>query len=407
MVEVVEQKAKVEKRKGVRWFVIAIAYASFVGLGLYDGLLGVAWPTMRGSFGLPIDALGTLLLATTSGHITASFSNGRIIRSRGVAFTLIASGIMMGGAMLVQIIAPSWYLLLALGFIFGLGMGSLDSGLNNYAADNFRPRLLNWLHASFGVGTTLGAFLMTVILNANYGWRTGFGVIASFNLLVLILFVFTKPNWQLKSEDKTSEEGKVVQARSKETLRLPMVWLGIAIFFIYTGLEIGAGHWLTTLLIESRGFAAESAGLWATMYWGSLTIGRILLGFVEANLTRLVRMAMVGMIAGSFLLALNLSTAVSLAGIIVLGFSLAPVFPALIALTPGRVGLKHAPNAIGFQVGAAGIGAAILPATSGYLADSFGLELIAWFVVVAAVIEILLHETALWFERRNSNERVS
>lgn len=401
MVEVqTDSKVNVSSRAtAVRWFVIVIAYLSFVGLGLYDGLLGVAWPSMRGSFGLPIDALGTLLLATTSGHIMASFSNGRLIRSRGVAFALIASGVMMSGAMWVQVLVPVWYLLLVMGFVFGLGMGSLDSGLNNFAADNFRPRLLNWLHASFGVGTTLGAFLMTGILNANYGWRAGFGVIASFNLLVLFLFIATKPRWQLKSEDKTSAESQIVQAPSKETMRLPMVWLGIGIFFIYTGIEIGAGHWLATLLVESRGFAEESAGLWATIYWGSLTIGRILLGFIEANLTRLVRLAMIGMISGAVLLALNASTAVSLAGIMVLGFSLAPVFPALIALTPGRVGPKHAPNAIGFQVGAAGIGAAILPATSGFLADSFGLELIAWFVVGAAVIEFLLHETALRVER--------
>lgn len=395
----INRKSEIENQKSIRWFIIVIGYLSFVAMGLYDGLLGVAWPSMRGYFSLPIDALGTLLVATTAGHILASFLNGRIIRTRGVAFVLIGSALLMGGGMLVQVIAPLWPILLVMGFVFGAGMGSLDSGLNNFAADHFRPRLLNWLHASFGVGTTLGAFMMTAILNANYGWRFGFGVIAAFHLAVLALFASTKSYWRLKSEDKESAESQIVQAGGWQTMRLPLVWVGIAVFFIYTGIEVGMGHWLVTILVESRGFAGETAGWWATLYWGSLTVGRILLGFIEAKLSRLIRLAMGGMVAGSILFALNAGTVVSLLGVVVVGFSLAPVFPALIALTPGRVGPSHAPNAIGFQVGAAGIGAAILPATAGFLGDSFGLELIGWFIVGAAVLEFVLHEVALQVER--------
>lgn len=48
---------------------IAIAYLGYVSLGLPDGLLGVAWPSMRGTFAQPLDALGPLLASATLGYL--------------------------------------------------------------------------------------------------------------------------------------------------------------------------------------------------------------------------------------------------------------------------------------------------------------------------------------------------
>ena len=58
---------------------LAIAFASYILLGMPNGLLGVAWPSMRQSFGLPLDALGTLLTTVTIGYILSSFNGGRLI----------------------------------------------------------------------------------------------------------------------------------------------------------------------------------------------------------------------------------------------------------------------------------------------------------------------------------------
>ena len=59
---------------------ILLSAFAFVSLGLPDGLLGVAWPSMRIAFGSDLDALGTLLVATTAGYIAASLSSGRVLR---------------------------------------------------------------------------------------------------------------------------------------------------------------------------------------------------------------------------------------------------------------------------------------------------------------------------------------
>ena len=52
---------------------IAVSYLAFIVLGLYDGLLGVVWPSMRDSFGLPLDAVGILLVFGVMGFVLVSF----------------------------------------------------------------------------------------------------------------------------------------------------------------------------------------------------------------------------------------------------------------------------------------------------------------------------------------------
>jgi hypothetical protein len=49
---------------------LALNVLAFVSLGLPDGLLGVAWPSMRATFGLPLEALGPLLAAFTTGYVS-------------------------------------------------------------------------------------------------------------------------------------------------------------------------------------------------------------------------------------------------------------------------------------------------------------------------------------------------
>ncbi|MFZ0546916.1 MAG: MFS transporter [Candidatus Promineifilaceae bacterium] len=380
------------KRPGL--LIIAIAYSTFICLGLFDGLLGVAWPSMRATFDLPLDALGILLLAFTSGHIVASFSNGRFLQITGVATLLTLSLALRGAAFLTQALSPVWLLVVFIGFLSGVGAGMLDAGMNTFAAARFRPRLLNWLHASFGVGASLGSFMMTTLLGTGQSWRLGFGILAALTLLLSAVIGFTRDHWTLPQQEISADEPAPSHIRSRDTLKLPIVWISIVTFALYTGLELGLGQWSFTLATESRGLAQQPAGYWTTLYWGSLTAGRIILGFIETNTERLVRVALVVVVSGATLFALNLGPTISLAGLMLVGFGLAPVFPSLIALTPLRIGSDHASNAIGFQVGAAGIGAAVLPGLAGVLGDTFGVEVIAVFFAAAAVLLFVAQETA-------------
>jgi MFS family permease len=134
---------------------VGIAYLSFIALGLPSGALGVAWPTIRSSFALSLDAIGALLIASTIGYLLASFSSGHLISLIGIGPFLMFSSFLSGLGLLGYALTPTWWMMVAFGLLSGAGGGSLDAGLNTYFAANHGPSLMNWLHACFGIGATI------------------------------------------------------------------------------------------------------------------------------------------------------------------------------------------------------------------------------------------------------------
>ena len=372
--------------------IILIAYVAFVVLGLPTGLNGVAWPSLRGTFDQPVDALGILLVSWMVGYVAAGYLNGRFISRFGMANLLVYSITIAAAGTLLQSFAPLWLVVILGSTVAGFGSGMLDAGLNTYAAANFRPRLMNWLHASFGAGSTLGSLLMTGILSLGYGWRIGLQSLAAFQVVVLVLFVATRGQWSLGASINEEAQAETTAVKDRDTLRLWSVWLGIIIFFFYVGMEVGVGTWAFTVLSESRGLPEATAGFGASLFWGSFFVGRILLGFIETNLPRLIRLGAIFTFVGIVLFAISDLPALALFGLAIAGAANAPIFPAMIALTPGRVGDAHAPNAIGFQIAASGIGGASLPWLAGVLGDAFSLELIMWFFAICTLLMFIAHE---------------
>jgi fucose permease len=375
---------------------IGIAYLGYILLGLSNGLLGVAWPSIRTSFDMSLDALGTLLTTVTVGYILSSFNSGRMISRMGIGYLLMASSVAMGVGLLGYAVAPAWWVMVLSGLLTGLGAGVVDAGLNTYVAANYGARHMNWLHASFGLGVTLGPAIMTSVLNAGQSWRWGYAFVVALQGLLAVCFGLTLDRWRGAEPTLVGAElGSPAQpVRALDTLKLPIVWLGIAMFITHPGIQFTAGQWAYSLFTEARAVTPGAAGLWISIYWGSLTVGRLLLGPVVDRLgvVSSLRMCILGIILGSALVWWNVADSLNFLGLVTIGFSLAPLFPSLISSTPRRFGVVHAANAIGFQVAAGSVGIAVLPGFAGVLAQSLGLEIIGPFLVVASVALFLLHE---------------
>lgn len=372
---------------------LALAYAGFVSIGLPDGLLGVATPSMRATFELGPDAIGALLLSYAAGYLAASFASGAIVSRLGIGTVLAWSCFATGASLLGYATAPSWAVLVAWAIVTGLGAGTVDAGLNTFAATRHGVRTLNWLHACYGVGAASGPVLMGALLEAGRAWQLGYVVVGVSQLALAGAFGLTRRRWSSTGgHDAGGTRGVPLGA----TLRRADVWLGVVTFTAYTGVEAAAGVWAYSYFTEARGVTPALAAVCASAFYGSFTAGRFLLGAIAERfpLTAFLRTCSLAIVAGAALLWLA-PDAVALAGLVLIGVGCAPIFPSLMAATPARVGAEHAANAIGFQVCGATLGLSGLPALVGVLAARSGLSVLGPVLFAASIVLALLGE-ALW-----------
>ncbi|AVT32001.1 MULTISPECIES: sugar MFS transporter [unclassified Plantactinospora] len=386
-------------RRGPGLAVLVLAYLAFVSLGLPDGLLGVGWPSISAELEAPTEAVGLLLTSATVGYLVSSVVAGFSIARLGVGWLLAGSTVLASLALAGYAAAPALSIVIGCALLLGLGSGAIDAGLNAYAADAFGPRQMNWLHAFFGLGVAIGPLVMTTVLGAGLGWRWGYGILAAAQAGLALAFVLTVRTWERRRGADAAEGPDPAPAapagpvRIGATLALPAVWFGVLTFAVYVAIEVGAGLWAFLLLTEDRGISPTVAGLCVSLYWGSLFLGRVVQGFVAERLgTRRVLLgSMYAMAFGSALVAIPGPGWLAVAGLAVIGFGAAAVFPLLTLSTAERVGRQHADRTIGLQIGASGLGGAIIPGAIGVLIGRTSVAVLGPALVVLSLAMIALY----------------
>ncbi|HEY6100824.1 MAG TPA: MFS transporter [Anaeromyxobacter sp.] len=375
---------------------LALSYLAFVSLGLPDTVIGVAWPSIRDTFGLSQAGLGVALGAGVAGYALSGAVAGRLVQALGVGRLLAASSGAVSLGLVAYAVAPVWPLFVAAAPLIGAGSGAIDAALNGFAARHFPVRHVNWLHACWSAGATAGPALMTAVLAWGASFRTGYGAIAAVLAAMTTCFVLTRRAWDDGPGPRSPGARPGLRGGARAALSRPRVWLQIAIFFVYTGLEAGTGQWCFTVLRDGRGVTLETAGAWTAAYWGSIGLGRVVLGFVIGRVgpDRLLRIASLSALAGAAAFAASEGLMGRL-GLVLLGASLAPMYPTLMARSPGRLGAEVAPHAVGFQVTAATLGSAAVPAALGVLAARAGVGAIAPAVAAVAAVHLAIHEVLL------------
>lgn len=369
---------------------LPVIYLGFISLGLPDGTLGVAWPAVYPELRLPIGLAGTITIIVTLLAGLSGFNSGRIIARFRTGPVVLLSCVLTGSALLAIAQAPSLAWILAAAVPLGLGAGAVDAGLNGFVARHYSGRHMNWLHACWGIGASTGPLVMGLALSSAGGWRGGYLFIAGVQLSLALLFLLTMGLWATVPERVITGDA-AAQSDHLPTMpaNSPAGILSPVIFALYAGIEATAGLWVASILIVGRGFNPATAALCTAGFYGAITGGRILVGFIveRCGNRRLVTLGTFLALVGAAVFVGATSTWPAAAALVVMGLGLAPVYPGLMHEVPRRFAPAAAQTVIGRQSGAANLGVAILPAAAGWLAQH-SLALIPW-VLVAGILLLL------------------
>jgi fucose permease len=342
-----------------------LACLAYLGVALPGSTLGLLWPSMRLSLGQPVGALGILLVPGIAASVISSAVTGRL---RVPAGPLVAgASLLIALALAVEALAPSMWVMTVGTVLFGIGFGALDTALNAHASQHFGARDINWMHASYGLGATLGPLLVTALLSAGRSWRQTYGVMALVLAVLGSVLALARRRWQVPASVPLP-----VGPPEPSALR-PAAALGALTFTaVETGIESGAGIWAYLFLTAGRGLPPAAAGVAVAAYWAMMCAGRVVLGPVAERLgpARVLAAAVAGVPLGAALMAVHGPAALAVAGLMLLGLAAAPVFP-LFTLTTGTTRM------VSLQVAASAVGGAAVPAGLGLLLGTAGPQFLA------------------------------
>lgn len=393
---------------------LAVIYLSFISLGLPDGLLGAAWPTMYGEFGVPVSYAGVVSMIIAFGTIVSSLASDRLTLKLGTGKVTAISVAMTALALFGFSISDSFWMICLWAIPYGLGAGSVDASLNNYVALHYASRHMSWLHCMWGIGASVGPYIMGFALSGGLSWNMGYRYVAVIQMVLTAILLFSLPLWKNRGDAATEEEkatdekltdekaeDQKTEARKplslKEIIAIPGAKEIMIAFFCYCALEQTAGLWASSYLVLYKGVATETAATFASMFFIGITVGRFFNGFLTMKFSdrQMIRTGQKIVLIGIIAMLLPFDEVVSLIGLILIGLGCAPIYPCIIHSTPEHFGADKSQALIGVQMASAYVGTCMMPPIFGLIANHISVALLPIYLVIILILMVIMYEKLL------------
>ena len=369
---------------------IVVIYIAFIGLGVPDSLIGSAWPAIHSEMNIPVEAVSVLTFLVSGCTVLSSIFSAKILNKLGTAKVTAFSTAMTALSLLGFSVSKSFWFMIPLAIVLGLGAGAIDSGLNNYVALHCKASHMNFLHCFYGVGVSLSPYLMSRALS-DIGWRGGYRYAFYVQLAITILLLVSMPLWKKATSTEEAEEENVVSLTLLQMAKKPevrQVWL---IMFVTNAIEYACGVWGSTYLVEEKGFEVRYGALALTIYYVGMSIGRFLSGLLASKIStwRRIGIGTVILAPAVLIMLLPLSGSAAVVALFLIGLGNGSIYPNMIHLTPHNFGKEVSQSIMGSQIAFAYIGVMLAPPMVSLISGLFGIKiypvLLAVFYVVMVV----------------------
>ena len=374
---------------------LAIIYISFISLGLPDALLGAAWPTMCQELSVPVSYAGGIALLISTGTVVSSLLSDRMTKKFGTAKVTAFSVGMTAVALFGFAISKEYWMLCLWAIPYGLGAGSVDASLNNYVAIHYASRHMSWLHCMWGLGASVGPYIMGLALSGGMGWNTGYGIISVLQILLTAVLFISLPIW--KGNKGENSAGKAPESRPltlEQIFNIQGAKEVMLAFFCYCAVEQTAGLWASSYFVLKDGLNKETAASLASLFYIGITAGRAISGFLTYKLNdiNMIRLGQGILILGIIVMLLPLNYIATMIGLILIGLGCAPIYPCVIHSTPAHFGEENSQALIGVQMASAYVGICVMPPLFGMIANHISAALLPVYLAIISVVMIIMCE---------------
>jgi MFS transporter, FHS family, Na+ dependent glucose transporter 1 len=374
----------------------AAYFAAFVALGLVTAALGPARPELASRTGMGTRETSFLVAAQSLGCLLGSIIGGRLFdRMKGHPLMAAALIVMAAMAAAVPMVFSLW-LLVAVMLVLGIASGVADVGGNTLLVWAYREKVgpfMNGLHFSFGVGAFLSPIIFAQLALAARGRFLYWALILI--IAPVAIFFLRLPGPRARASAKTD-----VPATANYTLIVMLALL----FLLYVGAEMGYGIWIYSYAL-SLGLGGEATSAYLTSsFWGSFTLGRLLGVPVAARLRpRLILFGdLTGCLSSIAIILLWPGSITALwAGTILMGLSMASIFPTAFTLAERRMTITGKVTAC-FLVGGS-TGYMFVPWLIGQAFDARGPKIMMLVIFSALLLCLGLVAAVTLFTKRSSN----
>ena len=397
-------------------FLLLIIYLSFISLGLPDALLGSAWPIMHEELKVPLSYSGSVYMLISCCTILSSLKSESLNRRFGTGKITAFSVMLTALAIFGFSMSRSFYMLLLFAIPYGLGAGSVDAALNHYVALHYSSRHMNWLHCMWGIGASIGPYIMGFVLQRGFSWAKGYLLIGILQSGLTFLLFLSLGLWKEKEDANGLAKGELHDGAEgkkamsfREILRIPGAKECIASFFFYCAIEQTIGLWSGSFMVYSLRIDAKLAASLVALFYFGITFGRFLAGIFSAKwkdeelilggiailFLGIVLLFPAGLSSGKQLFGMELRQIFVVLSLLFMGLGCAPIYPAIIHSTPYNFGAENTSALIGKQMASAYIGSLSLPPIFGVLAKNFGTELFPFYAVVLGIAMLYMYKQLL------------
>jgi fucose permease len=379
--------------------------AAFVVLGLSANLVGPGLTALREQTGGPagpttVGAIGIVFVFQAVGYLVGALVAAPLL-DRGGGHRALAGmlGTAAVGLALVPL-APTVALLGAALAIVGTAAGAIDVAANTLVVWSHPPEApattvgssLNALHLCFGLGA-LGMPALVAVSVRQVGSVGPACAVVAVTAVVVAVGVVRRPS----PTPRPAGSRLVDAARPARGMPRRMAVALATFFAVYVGAELGFAGWIATFVEDTGRGGASAAAALTTVYWAGFTAGRVVAVRLAHRVDpgRLLWHSTVATALAAAVLVVGADLPVVLIGATaVIGLTMAPQYPTMVAFADDRVGLAASSNTV-FVAGAS-VGGVVVPWLFGRLLDERGVDRLPVLVLVACTATVL---TVVWVRR--------